>query len=340
MKMKTTDFSRHLSNFLTKYLPGERGMSKNSIIAYRDTFVLLLRYCKDVKGINIRKLTINMLTCELVVEFLNWIQMERNCSASTRNARLAAIRAFINYVEYADPSILAEGMRISSIPLKKAEKKAISYLSVEGIKLLLKQPNLRKRSGRRDLALLSLMYDTGARVQEIADLTVGSVRKSSPYTIRIIGKGNKTRIVPLLEKQTKHLFRYMQEEGLISSNNENAPLFSNKSNGKLTRSGISYILSKYINKARDECPHLIPENISCHSLRHSKAMHMLQADVPLVYIRDILGHESVVTTEIYAKVDSLKKREVIAKAFSPTIEEPNTPIWLKDADLLEWLKSL
>ena len=91
----------------------------------------------------------------------------------------------------------------------------------------------------------------------------------------------------------------MQEEGLISSNNENAPLFSNKSNGKLTRSGISYILSKYINKARDECPHLIPENISCHSLRHSKAMHMLQADVPLVYIRDILGHESVVTTEIY-----------------------------------------
>ena len=132
----------------------------------------------------------------------------------------------------------------------------------------------------------------------------------------------------------------MQEGGLISSNNENAPLFSNKSNGKLTRSGISYILSKYINKARDECPHLIPENISCHSLRHSKAMHMLQADVPLVYIRDILGHESVVTTEIYAKVDSLKKREVIAKAFSPTIEEPNTPIWLKDADLLEWLKSL
>lgn len=249
-------------------------MSKNSIIAYRDTFVLLLRYCKDVKGINIRKLTINMLTCELVVEFLNWIQMERNCSASTRNARLAAIRAFINYVEYADPSILAEGMRISSIPLKKAEKKAISYLSVEGIKLLLKQPNLRKRSGRRDLALLSLMYDTGARVQEIADLTVGSVRKSSPYTIRIIGKGNKTRIVPLLEKQTKHLFRYMQEEGLISSNNENAPLFSNKSNGKLTRSGISYILSKYINKARDECPHLIPENISCHSLRYPNLSHI------------------------------------------------------------------
>ena len=154
-------------------------MSKNSIIAYRDTFILLLRYCKDVKGISIRKLTINMLTCELVVGFLNWIQTERNCSASTRNARLAAIRAFINYVEYVDPSILAEGMRISSIPLKKTEKKAISYLSVEGIKLLLKQPDLSKRSGRRDLALLSLMYDTAARVQEIADLTVGSIRKSS-----------------------------------------------------------------------------------------------------------------------------------------------------------------
>jgi site-specific recombinase XerD len=338
--MKTTDFSRLLSGFLAKYLPGERGMSRNSVSAYRDTFVLLLRYCRDVKGINSKKITMDKLTRELIVGFLDWLQDERKCSASTRNARLAAIRAFFCYVEYTDPTFLSESMRISSIPLKKTGKKTISYLSVDGVRLLLKQPNQADRAGRRDLTLISLMYETGARVQEIADLTVGCIRQSSPFTIKIIGKGNKTRIVPLLDKQAKHLIRYMKEENLTMSEMNDTPLFPNRSGGKLTRSGIAYILRKYVEMARAENTLLIPDNVSCHSLRHSRAMHLLQADVPLIYIRDILGHESVVTTEIYAKVDSKKKREVITNAFRDMIEEPVTPIWQKDADLLQWLKSL
>ena len=338
--MKTTDFSRLLSGFLAKYLPGERGMSRNSVSAYRDTFVLLLRYCRDVKGICSKKITMNKLTQELIVGFLDWLQDERKCSASTRNARLAAIRAFFCYAEYTDPTFLNESMRIRSIPLKKTGKKTISYLSVDGVRLLLKQPNQADRAGRRDLTLISLMYETGARVQEIADLTVDCIRQASPCTIKIIGKGNKTRIVPLLDKQARHLIRYMNEEKLTMPGMSDIPLFSNRSGGKLTRSGIAYILRKYVEMARAENALLIPNNVSCHSLRHSRAMHLLQADVPLIYIRDILGHESVVTTEIYAKVDSKKKREVITNAFTDTLDEPITPIWQKDADLLQWLKSL
>lgn len=190
------------------------------------------------------------------------------------------------------------------------------------------------------MALLSLMYDTGARVQEIADLTVECLRLTKPYTIRMMGKGQKVRIVPLIEQQVLHLQRYMADECLFDSKKAKMPLFSSGCGRKLTRSGISYILNKYVSKARVESATLIPEKVSCHSLRHSRAMHLLQADVPLIYIRDLLGHESVVTTEIYARVDSKRKREVITNAFVPTSEEPNEPVWLKDTNLLDWLKSL
>ena len=338
--MKPTDFSKYLSDYLSKYLPGERGMSHNSILAYRDTFILLIRYYKDAKHISVNKLTMDKLTRKDIVAFLDWLQNENKCSDSTRNARLAALRSFFSYVGYEDPTFLNEGLKIHTIPLKKTGRKSINYLTVDGIRLLLKQPNLLTKSGRRDMALLSLMYDTDARVQEIADLTVECLRLTKPYTIRMMGKGQKVRIVPLIEQQVLHLQRYMADECLFDSKKAKMPLFSSGCGRKLTRSGISYILNKYVSKARVESATLIPEKVSCHSLRHSRAMHLLQADVPLIYIRDLLGHESVVTTEIYARVDSKRKREVITNAFVPTSEEPNEPVWLKDTNLLDWLKSL
>jgi site-specific recombinase XerD len=231
---------------------------------------------------------------------------------------------------------------IRLIPLKKAEKKNIRYLTIDGMKLLLQQPDRTSRQGRRDLALLALMYDTGARVQEITDLTVENVRCTKPYTVRITGKGQKTRIVPLLDDQVVHLLKYMKENRLEYIENSCKPLFLNNRMEKLTRGGITYILQKYIEMAKSVNPGLIPDGITCHSLRHSKAMHLLQTDVSLIYIRDILGHESVMTTEIYAKTDSKRKREVLTNAFTPTIEEQecDRPLWLKDDNLLEWLKGL
>lgn len=338
--MKQTDFSRHLTAFLTKYLPGTRGMSTNSIKAYRDTFTLLLRFFKDHMSVPAEKLTMESLTRTAVVEFLEWIENVKGCSKSTRNARLAAIRSFFSYVEYEDATYVGQAQQILSIPLKKTERKTVCYLTVDGIRLLLRQPDTGKASGRRDLALMALMYDTGARVQEIADLTVGDVRLIQPYTVRITGKGQKTRIVPLIEKQVCHLKRYMHEQGLDCPDKLGHPLFTNASHGKMTRGGITYILKKYVKMAKQENGKLIPDGISCHSLRHSKAMHLLQADVPLIYIRDLLGHESVVTTEIYAKTDSKKKRDVINKAFSEVVDNDTAPSWLSNDSIMDWLKSL
>jgi site-specific recombinase XerD len=283
-------------------------------------------------------MTLSVITKEVVVEFLDWLQSEKKCVAATRNNRLAAIHSFLNYVQFHHPDHLFEYQRILSIKAKKHRKESINYLSIDGIRLLLKQPDISTRKGRKDLALLSLMYDTGARVQEMADLTAQDVHVEAPYTIRIMGKGQKVRIVPLLEEQIKILLSYMKENELMSNECRPYPLFFNTRKEKLTRGGITHIVQKYAQSARKKESSLIPIKLSCHSLRHSKAMHLLQAGVNLVYIRDILGHVSIQTTEIYARANSKQKQEAIQKAYVSVSPDIN-PIWANNDNLMEWLKS-
>lgn len=214
----------------------------------------------------------------------------------------------------------------------------MTYMTINGIKLLLEMPDVATRDGLRDLALLSLMYDTGARVQEIIDLTPSCIRFEHPSTIKLIGKGKKIRIVPLMEKEALILKRYMEEERLLTPATNEYPLFFNRRKEKLTRAGVGYILDKYLKMARKVNNALIPEKFTCHCLRHSKAMHLLQAGVNLVYIRDILGHSSVQTTEIYARIDCKQKREAIERAYTD-VTTKELPIWQTNNNLLEWLKN-
>ena len=289
-------------------------------------------------SISVNKLAIKDVTKQSVIEFLDWLQGKRKNSNATRNLRLAAIHSFFKYIQYFAPDNLYECQNILSIKVKKKEKPTINYLTLDGIKLLLEQPDRKTLKGRRDLALLSLMYDTGARVQEIIDLTPSDLHLDKPMTIRVTGKGNKTRIIPLLEGQVKILRSYLSENNLIKPFAGSYPLFFNSRKEKLTRAGITHILLKYSDKARQVNQQLIPDKISCHIIRHSKAMHLLQAGVNLIYIRDILGHVSVETTEIYARADSKQKREAIEKAYSDVvnIEEP---VWQDNKNLLIWLRS-
>ena len=336
--MKPTDFAKYLTDYLTRYLSHERGSSNNTIIAYRDTFILFISFMEHVQNIKAEKLTLKSITRETVVAFLDWLQVEKKSSDTTRNLRLAALHSFFRYVQYQQPDNLYEYHNIMSIRSKKTKNTAINYLTIEGIKLLLEQPDATSQKGRRDLALLSLMYDTGSRVQEIIDLTPSMIRLDKPYTIQITGKGNKTRIIPLLEQQVKILKNYLDEHGLLKPHARLYPLFSNSHKEKLTRPGVTHILLKYAEKAREKNPAFIPDNLSCHSIRHSKAMHLLQAGVNLVYIRDILGHVSVQTTEIYARADSRQKREAIEKAYIE-VTPKEVPIWENNNNLLSWLKS-
>lgn len=303
-----TDFAKYLSKFLSEYLPYERNMSPNTVASYRDTFLQFIGYMKDVQKIRLEQLTLDTLTRERVIDFLSWVQKERNCGVATRNHRLAAIHSFMSYLQYEEIHHLDEWQRILSIKAMKDEKKSINYLTAEGVKLLLDQPDITTRNGRRNLSLLALMYDTGARVQEIIDLTPESIKtESKPHTIRLFGKGRKSRVVPLMEEQLVILKRYMDENHLYENYKLKHPLFFNSRNEKLTRPGVTYILKTYAGMAKQVNPVLVPDNISCHTLRHSKAMHLLQAGVNLVYIRDLLGHVSTQTTEIYARADHKQK---------------------------------
>lgn len=335
--MKPTNFSKYISDFISRYLPNERGARPNTINAYRDTYVLLLNFIQQEKHIKIEKITLEKIKKETILEFLDYIQKHRNSSHSTRNARLAAIHSFYKYLQVESLDHLHECQKILSIKFKKAPKESLNYLSIEGMKLLFQQPDTSTSKGRRDLTLLCLMYDSGARVQEIIDLTPSMLRLNKPSTIKIIGKGNKARIVPMLDAQTDHLKNYLKEHRLNEPFANQYPLFFNSRKEKLTRAGVNYIVKKYSTAARKENKMIIPEKISCHCFRHSKAMHLLQAGVNLVYIRDILGHVSVQTTEIYARADSQQKRIAIEKAYV-NINPKEEPLWLKDENLISWLK--
>lgn len=327
----------YISDFMVRYLPDERGASVNTIAAYRDTFVLLLEFIKKRKLLKIEKLTLEKIKKETIIEFLDWIQKQRKSSDSTRNMRLAAIHSFYKYLQHENLDNLHESQRILSIRSKRARKESITYLSIEGMKLLLKQPDTTTSRGRRDLALLSLIYDSGARVQEIIDLTPSRLRLARPPVIKIIGKGNRARLVPMLDAQIVHLKNYMKEHRLDQASASVHPLFFNSRKERFTRAGINHIIQKYIEMAREADKTLIPDKVSCHSFRHSKAMHLLQAGVNLVYIRDILGHVSVQTTEIYARADSRQKRKALENAYVD-INPDEEPVWTNNENLIGWLK--
>ena len=337
--MNPTCFARYMSKYLTEYLPGIQGVSYNTIASKRDAYILLLKYLDDTQNIKAEDVDIPLLTRETIIKYLEWLEKSRGSSVSTRNIRLAAIKSLFSYIQTQTPDYIYQCQQILSIPRKKEPGHTLEYLTVEGIKSVLDAVETSSRTGLRDLTLLSLMYDSAARVQEIADLSVNDFRAEKPSTLRLTGKGSKTRIVPLMSTTSDLVSKYISIYHPSYRGEYNVPLFSNRKKEKLTRAGIAYILKKYIKIAREKQPDLIPETVSPHGLRHSKSMHMLQAGVPLIYIRDFLGHSEISTTEIYARCDSEQKRKAIENT-CPSITKSETPMWQKDTSLLGWLQSL
>lgn len=330
--MKPTDFSYYLSDFLTGYLAGQRNLSTNTIKSYRDTFVLLLEFLRDDHGLSPEKVGIQQLDKTLIEEFLQWLEATRGNGISTRNQRLAAIHAFFRYLQSQKPEYLFHSQKILSIPVKRAPKPVVGYLSEDAMKQVLSMPDISTPSGRRDLTLLSTLYDTGARVQELADLTVRSIRLEKPAIACITGKGRKTRHVPIIEQTAKLLREYIKERKLTDPEKQEHPLFFNKQGLKLTRQGITYILKKYavLNEV---------ESITPHMIRHTKAMHMTQADINPVFIRDFLGHSDLKTTAIYSKTNAETKRKALEKMKNNVIPT-STSSWNTDDELMTWLSSL
>jgi len=330
--MKPTDFAYYLSSFLTTYLAGQRNLSTNTIQSYRDTFTLLLRYFSDARCIAPEKISVNTISKEVVDEFLLWLETERGYSISSRNQRLAAIHAFFRYLQCEEPEHMHRCQRIISIPFKKAPKRPPVYLSDDEMGKLLSMPDMRKEQGRRDATMLSLLYDSGARVQELADLTPRNLRLEIPFHVTLTGKGRKTRHVPIMKQTAALLDSYIREQKIDSFERLDHPLFFNSRKEKLTRQGISYIINKYVAGINVE------SSITAHVFRHSKAMALTQADVNPIYIRDILGHSDLKTTGIYSKSNIEMKRKALEKIEVRSI--PDTPDWTSDTGLMDFLREI
>ena len=332
-----TDFAVSLRRFLTANLAGLRGCSPNTVASYRDTFKLLIVFFRDDSFIPPEKLTLDCIDAAAVAAFLDWLETARHNSVSTRNQRLAAISSFYRWMQAQDPTRMACCQDILAIPAKKQPQPGVNHLTVEQTRGLLAQPDRSTRQGRRDATLLATLYDTGARVQELADLTVRDVRLEPPAMTTLTGKGRKTRHVPITDNTAALLDAYLTEHSLDRPDHSDHPLFFNQHRRKLSRGGIAWIIRKYQTAAHD--PALITAEITPHTLRHSKAMHIYDAGVPLPYIRDILGHVDLSTTEIYARASTETKRRALEAAYVNVVTG-DLPEWNQDPGLLNWLAQL
>jgi len=338
---KTNDFAWYLSRFLTKYLSGEKNLSTNTIAVYRDTFRLFLLFCEQKMEVTPDRITISLLTKELVIDYLDWLELERKCSISTRNQRLSSVHGFIKYVQKELPENLFALQRILGISSRKTGKTIIPYLTEDELKILFQQPDVSTKQGKRDLVLLTLMYDSAARVQELADIKIKDIRLNSPAVITLHGKGNKARQVPILGKIKDFLSGYLEEHkkypwGIAIAD---APVFYNQKHQQLSRWGISYILNRYVELAKKNIGFTVNFPVTPHVLRHSKAIGMLKSGINLLYIRDFLGHTNVTTTEVYARADSEMKRKALEESYKELYSD-KMPRWEDDENLMEWLKNL
>ena len=333
--MKNNTFAYYLTKYFVDYLPNQVAASINTIHSYRDTFVQLMEFYKNEYKLSPEQLDYKCFTTKRISEFLLHIETKRGVSISTRNQRLAGIHAFFRYVQYRDPAGFEQCAEILAIPFKKAPIAIINYMNSEEITLLFSIPIQKNDKQLRDLAIMVLLYESGARVQELLDLSPANLKFNTIAVIELHGKGNKTRLVPINTDVANIIKNYICRCKRL---NLNEPLFVNNRNEKLTRAGIQYIIDKYVSRCRKQRPDLFKKRITSHCFRHSKAMHLLESGVNLIYIRDFLGHTSIVTTEIYAKTNPKIKEEQLKKHSSSMIA-PKQYSSNEKEDLIKWLKN-
>lgn len=330
------DFSFYLQRYFMSYLMKQHNYGSNTISSYRDTFRLFIKFMAE-SHIDISKIDIEEVGYDRTLKFIAWLADVRKNSVSTKNVRLAHIKSFFRYVLMTAPEYSEQCRKILNIPFGKDNKKPPACMSADAIKQLLASIDLSSDEGLRHLALLSLMYDSACRVQEIINLNVVDFHAGQCCKIYVHGKGNKYRSIPLLSETEKIVSKYIAHFRLASD----SPLFCNKKGERLTRQGIRYILQKYSKKANESAPGIINGSAYPHRLRHSKATHLVDRGVNLYNVRDFLGHESIATTQIYLTTNPEITRKAIESAAEKTVPE-SLDYYSQDErkDLLSFLDSL
>ena len=322
-----------LASFLLEYLPRQRGFSGNTVESYRDSLAALLKWFDAVKGLRPDKLTVADINGGNVSEFSAWLVESAGRTPSTANNRMAAIKSFMRYCQLECPEASEAAAGVLELKPMHQGPETIEYLTVDAIRAIVEaaSPN------PRDHALVSLLYDSGCRVSELGGCVVADIRLKKPSTLKVVGKGRKVRVIPISVPVARITEHYLESERPDAGPED--PLFPNRHGGAMGRAGIAYVLAKAVDAAHRLSPDVVPEKVNPHQLRHSKAMHMLEAGVNLIYIRDFLGHASVTTTEVYAKANPEMKRKAIEDAGAMVLSGSRYSAGEKH-DLESWLRNL
>lgn len=316
MTRKATNVPVMLKKFFGEYLPMLRSCSPNTIGTYAETFSIFLKYLQTAKKVNPSRVAIKDFSAKNIIDFLNHIQNDRGNSISTRNARLTAIHSFAKYLLIENPNLAGDLQGALSVPTKKKQTKVLDFLSQDEMEAIIATLDHTTWVGRRDSLMFTLMYNTGARVSEVADLRVVDIKIAKNGTVHLFGKGRKDRVLPLWKSLVPMLADW------IKSNKYSAesPLFPNNRGTKMTRSAIAKRLENAVASARKECPALNKRKISPHTIRHSTAMRLLQSGMDITVIAMWLGHEDIGTTHIYITTDMRLKEKALHSFQEPKLK--------------------
>jgi len=328
---------RALHGFFTDFLPQQRSLSAHTLGSYRDSLKLLLQFLAgpndDPSGLEVQT-----ITPERVLAFLQHLETKRRSQPSTRNVRLSAIHSFFRYVGSQHPQHLELAQRILSVPFKRAKIRQVQALEPDEVQAVLDVINLSTSGGRRDRVLLSLLFNTGARVSEIVDLKACDLHLVPPPSVLLHGKGRKPRICPIWPETARLLREYLEEQAIHSDRPD--LIFRNHLGTPLTRFGVRAILTRHAQRAAQRLPSLKNKRVHPHCLRHSTALLLLRAGVDLSSIAHWLGHNSINTTTKYLNLDLEAKRQALAKTKPLIHKNGKSGRWRKDQDLIAWLETL
>jgi site-specific recombinase XerD len=325
-----------MDGFFHQYLAVIRGLSDKTILAYRDAVKLLLCFAADHLKRDVDELTIEDIGEGLVLAFLDHVEKKRRCSVRTRNARFAAISTFFNFIGRQQPSLLSQCQAVRTIPRKRDEHRSIDYLDAAEVQAIMDGIDPMSRTGLRDKALLLFLFNTGARVQECVDLSVGNLRLDSQGQVKLLGKGRKERACPLWP-ETVEAIRTYRSHGRMPESSEQR-VFLNANRKPMTRFGIRYIVRTQADRAAQKCASLRKKTIGPHTWRHSTAMHLLQAGNDINMVSYWLGHANINTTHVYVEIDMEMKRKMLAQC-SPPKSKAARRQWQKPKTI-QWLDAL
>jgi integrase/recombinase XerD len=302
-----TALAPSLADFLREHLPRDRRASPHTCEAYAYSFQLLVTFAAQRLGTKPCRLEVEHLDVPMILAFLEYIEQERANTARSRNARLAAIKSFFRFLEYRLPACLNQALRVHAIPMKKIDQGLVATLTRAEIQALLNAPDPRTLSGTRDRAMLHLAFAAGLRVSELVGLRVDQFDSRAPANIHVMGKGRRERALPLWRETTAAIRAWLaiRPQGLDTA------LFLNGAGRAMTRAGFEYILAKHVETAAIAQPSIAGKKVSPHVLRHSCAMHMLQATHDIRKVALWLGHASLQSTEAYLRADPSEKLEAL-----------------------------